>query len=219
MSLSTASKPSPRDKSAEPLLCPFTVTIDTREQSPWCFTEIRGRSEQKYRPLIVPVKVVGLPTGDYSIEGFADAVAVERKSLSDLFGTILGDRERFERELNRLQNISATGFACVICEGRWTEGPPRRSTESDGEYSERAAKQFRSVLGSIRSWRMEFPRVHWLECASRRQAEVECFRILEMFWRRREREAKEAIKEAATLAAGEDMPGQQSLLLRSEFLL
>lgn len=186
---------------SKPLLCDFTILVDTREQSPWSFTEIRGRSDQKYRPLIVPVKLAGLPTGDYSIEGLADGIAIERKSLTDLFGTILGDRERFERELERMQFIASSpiesgcrGFACVICEGRWTDGPPRRQSETDGEFNERAAKQFRSVLGSIRSWRMEFPQVHWLECVSRRQAEVECFRTLEMFWRRREREMKEGEK-------------------------
>ena len=190
--MTTTTKP---PKPVEPLLCPMTVLIDSREQSPFCFQNIRGRSEQKYRPLIVPVKITGLLTGDYSIEGLEDSISIERKSLQDAYGTILGDRERFERELSRLQAIAESGFACVICEGRWTDGPSRRSTETDGEYNERAAKQFRSVLGSIRSWRMEFPRVHWLECASRRQAEVECFRCLEMFWRRREREAKEAAKE------------------------
>jgi len=191
----------------------MTILIDTREQSPWSFTEIRGRSDQKYRPLIVPVKIAGLPTGDYSIDGLTDFVAIERKSLPDLYGTILGDRERFERELSRLQVIADSGFAAVICEGRWMDGPPRRAAESDADYTERAAKQFRSVIGSVRSWRMEFPRVHWIECASRRQAEVECFRTLEMFWRRREREAKEAAEKPSAsepVSAG---------LLRSEFLL
>lgn len=202
-----------KTKTIQPIVCPFLVICDTREQFPFGFQGIRGRASQKNRPLIVPVKLAGLTTGDYSIEGLEDWITIERKSLADLFGTILGDRERFERELSRMQAIAshadptsgaADGFACVICEGRWTDGPPRRQTESDEEFNERSGRQFRSVLGSIRAWRMEFPRVHWLECASRRQAEVECYRILEMFWRKREHERE---------STNEPQPKQTELIL------
>ena len=44
-----------------------------------------------------------LRTGDYSIEGFEDRFTVERKSISDLVGSVTHDRERFERELARVR--------------------------------------------------------------------------------------------------------------------
>ena len=174
---------STKSKSDEPLLCGFTIRIDQREQAPFNFTGINGRSDQKYRPIIVPVEFGFLATGDYSIKGFENCVSVERKNLSDFYGTILGQRDRFERELARLSEMEV---ARVICEGCWNAGPPRRPNESDNEYNERAPKHFRSVLGSVRSWMLEFPKVHWVQCANRRQAELECFRTLEMWWRKRE---------------------------------
>ena len=91
--------------------------------------------------------------------------------------------EQMKRELARLSEMEV---ARVICEGCWNAGPPRRPNESDNEYNERAPKHFRSVLGSVRSWMLEFPKVHWVQCANRRQAELECFRTLEMWWRKRE---------------------------------
>ncbi|WP_027368233.1 ERCC4 domain-containing protein [Desulfocurvibacter africanus] len=64
------------------------VLIDTREQAPFTFDkyeceQVRGT----------------LPTGDYSLAGLEDRVAVERKSLDDLVGCLTTGRERFEREL------------------------------------------------------------------------------------------------------------------------
>ena len=65
--------------------------VDTREQEPLAFqrlTSVRGT----------------LTTGDYSVAGLEDLFSIERKSISDLVGCCMGDnRERFERELHRLQ--------------------------------------------------------------------------------------------------------------------
>jgi ERCC4-type nuclease len=49
------------------------------------------------------------------VQGFADQIAVERKSLADLFGTLGQGRERFERELVRL---SAHQYAAVVDRSR-----------------------------------------------------------------------------------------------------
>ncbi len=64
------------------------IVIDTREQLPWAFT--------------LPTVVRGLPVGDYSIEGHETEVAIERKSLSDLVGSVTFGRARFWRELEKL---------------------------------------------------------------------------------------------------------------------
>ena len=54
-----------------------------------------------------------LPVGDYSLPGFQDSAALERKSLNDLLGWLMGkDRDRFERELARGRHYDL--FAVVV---------------------------------------------------------------------------------------------------------
>jgi len=78
------------------------VVVDTREQSPWTF---EGQSIETVRSK--------LDTGDYSVEGLTNRVTIERKSLADWTGTVLRDRARFYRELERMR---AFDFRCVIIE-------------------------------------------------------------------------------------------------------
>jgi DNA excision repair protein ERCC-4 len=67
------------------------ILIDTREQAPFTF---KGYD--------VEPETATLPVGDYSLPGFQDSAALERKSLNDLIGCLMGkDRDRFERELAR----------------------------------------------------------------------------------------------------------------------
>lgn len=71
-----------------------TVIIDTREQLPYSFSA---------HPNWIGNEVVGtLPTGDYSLVGMEELISIERKSLSDLLGTLTQNRERFIRECERL---------------------------------------------------------------------------------------------------------------------
>lgn len=91
------------------------IIIDTREQHP--LEPVVFRSPGKgLTPAWVKLPTVraALPAGDYSVEGLEKVVAVERKSIADLAGTLygsaenaLGERvghlERFRRELERLQ--------------------------------------------------------------------------------------------------------------------
>lgn len=79
---------------------PFTLVVDTREQTPLTFPED------------VPTIRAGLRTGDYSIAGCEDQFTVERKSLPDLVHTIIHDRARFVRELERMRTFD---FRRVVC--------------------------------------------------------------------------------------------------------
>ena len=74
------------------------LAIDRREQRPYRY----GRSEVKT-----------LASGDYSIVGLEDCVAVERKSKSDAYSSIGSGRRRFERELQRLAELD---FSAVVIE-------------------------------------------------------------------------------------------------------
>ena len=87
---------------------PLTIIEDTREQTPlmdW--------------PEGVAVEVGTLHTGDYSIKGWEACFAIERKSLADFAGTMIGGyeandekpRKRFNRELERMRHFD---LAAVI---------------------------------------------------------------------------------------------------------
>jgi len=71
-----------------------TIVIDTREQLPYSFN-----------PDSVGTVRRGLDVGDYSLEGFEERVAVERKSLDDYVGSLIRGRARFLREITRMQNV------------------------------------------------------------------------------------------------------------------
>lgn len=81
---------------------PLTIIEDTREQTPltaW--------------PESVAVENGTLHTGDYSIKGWENCFAVERKTLQDFAGTMMGGYEahserpkkRFNRELERMRHF------------------------------------------------------------------------------------------------------------------
>ena len=85
---------SPRRRSNSPLpadLDPASVIViqDTREQCPLDLSPLQ-------------VRVEGLPTADYVLAAAPNLIAVERKSLDDLLAVCGRERERFERELDRL---------------------------------------------------------------------------------------------------------------------
>jgi DNA excision repair protein ERCC-4 len=76
----------------------LVVAIDTREQKPYRF------------PLS---EVKTLPTGDYSIVGFENRIAIERKTKEDAYSSLGQGRARFERELQRLSHLD---YAAVVIE-------------------------------------------------------------------------------------------------------
>jgi ERCC4-type nuclease len=154
-----------------PLTVPFTVVIDRRERLPFAFANLKADARRRRRPLVVPTVAAHLPSGDYSIEGFQDKVAVERKSLEDLYGTLGQHRDRFERELARLDEMD---FAAVVVEADW----PAILFTPPVESSLLPKTVFRSVL----AWQQRFPRVHWWTAYSRDFAEIITFRVLERFW-------------------------------------
>ncbi len=104
-----------------------TVIVDTREQRPFDLS---------------PLKMISgtLPTGDYSVVGLQQEIAIERKSLSDLLGCIGQERERFEREIKRLQ---AYPCRAVIVEATWHQ-------LHEGKW--RAHVRAEAAIGSVYGW-------------------------------------------------------------------
>ena len=80
------------------------IIQDSREQAPYAFNAPR------YAGTVVEVGT--LQTGDYSLHGLTDRIALERKSLSDLCGTLTAGRERFKRECERGRGLEY--FALMI---------------------------------------------------------------------------------------------------------
>ena len=82
-----------------------TAICDSREQLPLDLAPLRTE-----RCMLV--------TGDYSVKGLVDVVAIERKSLSDLLACIGQERERFDREVLRL-----LAYPCraIVVEATWGE--------------------------------------------------------------------------------------------------
>jgi ERCC4-type nuclease len=78
------------------------VVIDTREQQPWTF-DGQGFNTMRAK----------LDAGDYSVFGLEQRVSIERKSLDDWTGTVIRDRKRFYRELERLRGYD---FRAVVIE-------------------------------------------------------------------------------------------------------
>ena len=74
------------------------IVIDSREQLPLKF---RKDIETVTRKLDV---------GDYSIDGYENKIAIERKSPSDLFGSLGKGHQRFKREIQRAEDYDYFGI-------------------------------------------------------------------------------------------------------------
>lgn len=172
--------------------CPFVILVDSAEGQPFTFKKIRADANQKRATFVTRTHRTNLgrhPTsyGDYSLEGGFGECAVERKSMEDCWGTLLGwptgweqdrdlpgRRERFEVELGNLNAIcslivvEASLAKCVAEIPQWGVKPAE----------ENAKIFFRTVI----SYQQRFPHVQWAFCDSRRMAEIYCFRWLYRYW-------------------------------------
>ncbi len=164
----------------EPVTVPWTALVDTREGAPYHFRTITDRvrnaktGEIGYRPLLVPTRVVTLKSGDYSIDGLQDRVAVERKAIGDAFHTFGSERDRFERELERLNVMD---YAAVVIEASW-RAIVNYTLPGNVEMKFTPKMLHRSVI----AWQQRYPRVHWWTCDTKEFAEKTTFRILQRFW-------------------------------------
>ena len=145
------------------------VVIDTREQRPFAF------------PDGITTRRAALPAGDYSIEGLERRVAIERKSLADLYGTVgrtLKQRKHrgrgktpFERELALLGTFD---FAAIVVESSLetiVRHPP--------DYSDLKPK---TVFACLIAWSQRYG-VHVMPAGQRTLAARWTYRTLDRFWR------------------------------------
>ncbi|MCP4573814.1 MAG: hypothetical protein GY838_15760 [bacterium] len=140
----------------------FTIAIDTREQLPYEF----------------PGAVVKtLSTGDYSLEGLEDQVAIERKTKADAYGSLGQGRARFRREWERLAGLD---YAAVVVEDS-VPGFLRRPPHSKMNP--------RSAIGSLLAWSVRY-RVPVFFAGDRTHGQALTGKLLEMFWKYRHAEVR-----------------------------
>lgn len=108
------------------------AVIDSREQKPL-------NLEIKPGEVLSSTKGT-LYTGDYSIRGLEDHVAIERKSLDDLMGCIGKGRERFEKEIVRMRGYQVKG---IVVESDW-------ATIESGSYRSRVHPN--AAIGTMMGW-------------------------------------------------------------------
>ena len=130
------------------------IVIDTREQRPYRF----ARSE-----------VRTLASGDYSVQGMEDRVAVERKSKSDAYASLGRDRQRFRREMERL---AAMDYAAVVVEASLPGflTPPAFSQLNPN-----------SAIGTLLAWSVRFG-VHVIFAGDRRHGNNVTRQLLTKYW-------------------------------------
>ena len=116
------------------------AVIDSREQCPLDVSPLQS--------------VTGtLTTGDYSIEGLENIIAIERKSLPDFLACVGGERGRFEREVQRLL---AYPVRALVIETTWQQ-------LEVGEWRSKVTPE--AAIGSALGWLL-------FTCARRRWREL-----------------------------------------------
>ena len=172
---------------------PFCVIIDTREQLPYTWPNLRADANEGGQLLQVHNRRETLQAGDYSIDGYARMVTVERKSKEDLASTLTHGRRRFNAEMERLREYDA---AWIVCEAELSElfkGVPW-------------APNFRArtIVRSAMFFQLRYPKIHWWAVPGRAVAENVTYQLLRSWWRERieapAREARKREREAWRLA-------------------
>ena len=111
-----------------------TVLVDTREQQPLEFMRL-------------PSRRATLATGDYSVEGYEAVFCVERKSVPDLVHSVTGARDRFLREIQRMdgflfRRIVVVGSEADVERGAFIDRANRMTPEA-------RARCIRGILSSL----------------------------------------------------------------------
>lgn len=165
---------------------PFTVIIDTKETNPWSFDNIPGMKGEGRIEVPTRRMTMGTGMGDYGIAEARCAKAcwqmsIERKSIDDLFGSILGRRRLLEEEM---ANLNRMKYAAVMVEGPLEKVITYHPSywEDQGMTEEQQLSKQRVVIGTIRSWSMKYPRVDWW-FLSRSMCPIWAYRLMWKFWK------------------------------------
>jgi hypothetical protein len=148
------------------------ILVDYRENKPYTF------------PGIESVERTELNVGDYTLKGFEDTFAVERKTFDDLATSVGSDRLRFENEIRR-----ANGFANQNEAGNPLPGTkPEKALDEfiviieasrddlyrykDKDYCPHYYSRIHpnSVIGTVESWPQKYDTLEFVWAGNREQA-------------------------------------------------
>lgn len=148
-----------------------TAIVDTREQTPLD---------------LAPLRTIGgtLDTGDYSVQGLEHVVRIERKSLTDLLGCVGRERERFQREVDRLL---AYPVRVLVVESSWGQ-------IDLGQWRGSVTPQ--QAIGSLLGWQASGLSIHM--AGDHHRAGQHVARLLYTVAKRRYRELRALIEEVQT---------------------
>lgn len=145
---------------------PFAIFVDQRDKLPYTFAAMHATTRIPFE-----VRTTYLKTGDYqagTVEGGPEkGIVIERKSLADLYGTLGQHRQRFEREMERMQEFRHKAIvveADLVQIATWK--PPYGRLHG------------RSVIGTLIAWAQRYD-VHVHGLPNRKLAEQFVFRMLE----------------------------------------
>jgi len=135
----------------------FIIVIDSREQNPY-----------KFDGAIVK----GLKSGDYSILGLENRIALERKTKEDAFASLGSGRARFEKEVIRLSEYD---YSAIVIESNlddFLQAPAFTKMNP------------KAAMNSLVSWSVKY-KVLIFFASDRRHAKALVYRILQKYWKHR----------------------------------
>lgn len=141
------------------------IVVDSREQKPYTFPGIESVVEKT------------LDVGDYSLQGFEDRFAVERKTLNDLATSLGADRDRFEREIIRAQDL--TEFVVVI-EAPEDDVYDYAGTGACPNYY--SAIYPNSIIGTVEKWPKKYDVLDFIWAESRAGGKQETLSKLDKWY-------------------------------------
>jgi hypothetical protein len=162
------------------VMCPFTILIDSQEKLPFTFAGLTADSKDDSRPIIVPTKrqSLGPSHGDYSIDGHEGQVHIDRKSVDDCIGTVLGWGDRRDQFQRTLQYLGGCQVSAIVVEGSFG-ACIKECRETKGKTK---AENQRTFHRQVLAWQQDFA-VPWIFCDTTRFAEKTTFQILRRYFK------------------------------------
>ena len=133
------------------------ILVDDREKKPYNFPGVETEEAR-------------LETGDYTVKGFEDRFAVERKSLNDLATSVGNNRDRFEAEIRRAQDFDN---CTVMIEAS------RDDAQAGAYYSQIHPN---AVTGTVDKWPLKYGVLDFEWAGNREQATQETLRLLDRWY-------------------------------------
>lgn len=152
------------------------ILVDSREQLCFAFSGPKYPNTTTERATLY--------IGDYSIPGLDHQVAIERKSLDDLAGSITQGRERFEKELQRSMGLE---FFAIVVEAEMGH---------IAKHSYRSRMNPKSFIQTMFAYQVRYG-CHVVWAGSRIRAEYATYSLLQKFVMNKHKEIDAVIQAAS----------------------